>query len=146
MQSKENQGQRSQRTLGPPQVTAIQCSEGKPQCNNCLKHAMQCVYPDKQASTPPTQINLIQPNPLGYSLRDMRFFHDFLTTSYPHLPLESDDAWLNEIPIIAQQVWHLDSAKTSADNGLARVPHARGTGSRSGASSCAHQSRTERDR
>lgn len=65
---------------------------------------MQCVYPDKQASTTPTQINLVQPNPLGYSLRDMRFFHDFLTASYPHLPLECDAAWLNEIPIIAQQV------------------------------------------
>ena len=54
----------------------------------------------------PTQINIIQPNPLGYSLGDMRLFHDFMTVSYPHLPLESDEAWLKEVPVIAQQVCH----------------------------------------
>ena len=84
-------------------VTPIQCSEGRPQCSSCLKHGMQCIYPDKRASTQPMQINLIQPNSLGFSLRDMRLFHDFMTISYPHLPLESDDAWLREVPIIAQQ-------------------------------------------
>lgn len=33
----------------------------------------------------------------------MRFFHDFMTVSWPHLPLERDGAWLHEIPILAQQ-------------------------------------------
>lgn len=81
----------------------MQCSEGRPQCSNCLKHGMQCVYPDKRAPVQPTRINLVQLNPLGYSLRDMRLFHDFMTISYPHLPLESDQAWLREVPLIAQQ-------------------------------------------
>lgn len=33
----------------------------------------------------------------------MRLFHDFLTVSYPHLPLESDHAWMRDIPVMAQQ-------------------------------------------
>jgi hypothetical protein len=33
----------------------------------------------------------------------MRYFHDYMTTSWPHLPLEREEAWLNEIPILAQQ-------------------------------------------
>ena len=78
------------------------------------------MYPDKQIAkvAAPTQINLIQPNPFGYSLRDMRFFHDFLTVSYPHLPLESDEAWLKEVPIIAQQVCGVESILNPADGAL----------------------------
>jgi hypothetical protein len=53
--------------------------------------------------TGPVQVNLIQPNPSDFTLRDMRLFHDFMTTSWPHLPLESDEAWLNDIPVLAQQ-------------------------------------------
>lgn len=82
----------------------IKCSETKPKCHHCLKNAAQCVYPDHQRDSPPLQINLVQNNHLGFSLHDMRLFHDFMTVSHPHLPLESEKAWLNDIPVIAQQV------------------------------------------
>ena len=32
----------------------------------------------------------------------MRFFHHFLTTAYPHLPLGNDHIWVNEIPQFAE--------------------------------------------
>lgn len=86
-------------------VKRIKCSETKPKCNACLKNAAQCLYPDHQRDSPPLQINLVSNNHLGFSLHDMRLFHDFMTVSRPHLPLESEKAWLNDIPVIAQQVW-----------------------------------------
>ena len=39
----------------------------------------------------------------AFSLNDMRLFHNFMTTSFPHLPIDADKAWQNEVPIIAQQ-------------------------------------------
>jgi hypothetical protein len=33
---------------------------------------------------------------------DMRFFHHFLTTAYPHLPIGNDHVWVNEIPQFAE--------------------------------------------
>jgi hypothetical protein len=39
----------------------------------------------------------------GFDLRDMRLFHNFMTASMPHLPLEREEAWLHDIPILAQQ-------------------------------------------
>jgi hypothetical protein len=40
----------------------------------------------------------------GFSMQDLRFFHSFLTASYPSFPFETDRAWTCDIPIIAQQV------------------------------------------
>jgi hypothetical protein len=37
-------------------------------------------------------------------MQDLRFFHSFLTASYPSFPFETDRAWTCDIPIIAQQV------------------------------------------
>lgn len=33
----------------------------------------------------------------------MRFFHDFITVSFPQCPLNSEHAWTKDVPIIAQE-------------------------------------------
>lgn len=82
----------------------IKCSETRPQCIHCIRNAAACVYPTSETMAPPIRVNLVQNNHLGFSLHDMRLFHDFMTVSFPHLPVESEKAWLNDIPVIAQQV------------------------------------------
>lgn len=39
-----------------------------------------------------------------FDMRDLRFFHSFMTAAHPSFPLESEHAWLMEVPVIAQQV------------------------------------------
>jgi len=77
----------------------------------------ECVYgvaPERQQ----TLVRLQSPQlstctTTGFSLRDLRFFHSFLTASYPSFPFETDRAWTCEIPVIAQQVRDLH---TDSDN------------------------------
>ncbi|KAF2159538.1 hypothetical protein M409DRAFT_60750 [Zasmidium cellare ATCC 36951] len=81
----------------------VKCCESRPQCTNCLKTGLTCVYPDEEAKVISTKIGKIQYQSRGFSLRDMRFFHDFMTASFPHLPLNGEHAWKNDIPIFAQE-------------------------------------------
>jgi len=65
----------------------------------------ECVYgvaPDRQQTL--VRLQSPQLSTTGFSLRDLRFFHSFLTASYPSFPFETDRAWTCEIPVIAQQV------------------------------------------
>jgi hypothetical protein len=48
-----------------------------------------------------------------FTLLDMRFFHHFLTTAYPHLPLGNDHVWVNEIPQFAESQPYLMHALLS---------------------------------
>lgn len=43
----------------------------------------------------------------------MRFFHHFLTIAYPHLPVDNDHVWVNEIPQFAEQHQYLMHALLS---------------------------------
>ena len=42
------------------------------------------------------------PSSSTFSILDMKFFHHFLTSAYPHLPLGNDHVWVNEIPQFAE--------------------------------------------
>jgi hypothetical protein len=48
-----------------------------------------------------------------FSILDMRFFHHFLTAAYPHLPVDNDHVWVNEIPQLAEQHEYLMHALLS---------------------------------
>jgi hypothetical protein len=41
---------------------------------------------------------------MNFSGDDMRFFHQFLSLAYPHLPLGSDEAWIINVPLYAHEV------------------------------------------
>jgi hypothetical protein len=40
-----------------------------------------------------------------FSMSDMKYFHHFIMTAYPHLPIGADKVWINVIPAAA---WHYD--------------------------------------
>ena len=90
----------------------IKCGEQKPKCTNCLVKGLDCVYPaTDQSKRKEPPISLTRRSPTGvtgapgtasFSMLDMRFFHHFLTTAYPHLPLGNDHVWVNEIPQFAE--------------------------------------------
>jgi hypothetical protein len=65
----------------------------------------ECVYstaaPEKQQVV---RLQSPQISSTGFSMQDLRFFHSFLTASYPSFPFETDRAWTCDIPVIAQQV------------------------------------------
>ena len=89
----------------------IKCSETKPACGSCLMKGLNCVYPTEPAVRKSSNLPLMKRNPntspsfpaATFSILDMRFFHHFLTIAYPHLPVNNDHVWVNEIPQFAEQ-------------------------------------------
>lgn len=75
---------------------------------------MKCNYPapktlaELQLSTSyapsPIATVTLQPHTSQFTLTDMRLFHHFLMTAYPHLPVGNDSAWLCQVPLIAHHV------------------------------------------
>ena len=89
----------------------IKCGEQKPKCGNCLLKGLSCVYPlvdaPRRREHAPLQIAKRapaggSPGTAAFTMLDMRFFHHFLTTAYPHLPIGNDHVWVNEIPQFAE--------------------------------------------
>lgn len=109
----------------------IKCGEQKPQCANCVLKGLDCIYPTgeqakrrererdrESAATSLTKRNVGgitggSPTTATFSMLDMRFFHHFLTTAYPHLPLGNDHVWVNEIPQFAESHAYLMHALLS---------------------------------
>lgn len=100
----------------------IKCGEQKPACGSCLVKSITCVYPSTEPPARKSNPPLIRRSPQhspslpggsGFSLLDMRFFHHFLTIAYPHLPLDNDHVWVNEIPQFAEQHEYLMHALLS---------------------------------
>ncbi|RMD39533.1 hypothetical protein DV735_g5590, partial [Chaetothyriales sp. CBS 134920] len=89
----------------------IKCGEQKPHCTNCLIKGLKCLYPalnvHKKREAPPVPLakralSSMSPAATTFTILDMRFFHHFLTTAYPHLPLGNDHIWVNEVPLLAE--------------------------------------------
>ncbi|RMZ77148.1 hypothetical protein DV737_g4515, partial [Chaetothyriales sp. CBS 132003] len=89
----------------------IKCGEQKPRCGNCLIKGLDCVYPvldsHKKRDAPVPLAKrapsaTMSPRVASFTILDMRFFHHFLTTAYPHLPLGNDHIWVNEVPLFAE--------------------------------------------
>ena len=101
-----------------------QCCEKKPRCANCVKMDDECVYASVKEKQQLVRAQLPQTvSSKGFSLQDLRFFHSFLTASYPSFPFETDRAWTCEIPIIAQKVRHwLASAFSITKYQAVRIP------------------------
>lgn len=87
-----------------PTLIHHQCCESRPVCGHCLRGNMNCVWPEAQPVAVSVRPGGVLYQSRGFGLKDMRFFHDFMTASYPHLPLDCDRAWTNDIPLLAQEV------------------------------------------
>lgn len=93
----------------------IKCGEQKPKCGNCLMKGLSCVYPTaEQPRKRSDPLPLAKRVPTGnspgtalFTMLDMKFFHHFLTTAYPHLPVGNDHVWVNEIPQFAEHQEYL---------------------------------------
>ncbi|KAF2625349.1 hypothetical protein BU25DRAFT_412779 [Macroventuria anomochaeta] len=93
----------------------IKCNEKHPECNHCVKAGLQCNYPANiiqltQRSTSPPHpqeaVNL-RSTPGTFTMADMRLFHHFLITAYPHLPVGADKIWITVIPSFAHNYEYL---------------------------------------
>ncbi|KAL5382261.1 hypothetical protein DPSP01_006656 [Paraphaeosphaeria sporulosa] len=93
----------------------IKCNEKHPECNHCIKAGLRCEYPANIIQT--TQRSLLSPNPQEmvnlrstpgvFTMADMRLFHHFLITAYPHLPVGADKIWITVIPSFAHNYEYL---------------------------------------
>lgn len=94
-------------------VRKIKCDEKKPECTQCKLKSFVCQYPsnttrrESTATRRPSQMLAASPAASQFSLKDMAFFHHFLTISFPHLPLGNDDVWVRDIPQFAQEYTYL---------------------------------------
>ncbi|KAH7395632.1 hypothetical protein BKA64DRAFT_674143 [Cadophora sp. MPI-SDFR-AT-0126] len=94
----------------------IKCPENRPNCNNCVKINTQCTYdlvtPANSASNSCDLQNseefLSRPlsgslgsTPGAFNLTDLRLFHHFVTTCFPHLPLGNSKVWTTSIASIS---------------------------------------------
>jgi Zn(2)-Cys(6) binuclear cluster domain-containing protein len=99
----------------------IKCQESLPKCGHCEKAGFVCEYPRLEASYTTTspggatsgitagkmlESPILQPQatPTVFSMRDMQYFHHFLTLAYPHLPVKADKLWTVDIPSVAHEV------------------------------------------
>lgn len=89
----------------------VKCPETLPECANCVRFGLPCEYPDARpralqlapSSSPPgSWLSSVPPpsaplrsSPTLFTPDDMRFFHHFLVTAYPPLPILDDGVWRN---------------------------------------------------
>ncbi|KAJ4151261.1 hypothetical protein LMH87_011972 [Akanthomyces muscarius] len=68
----------------------VKCNELRPQCSPCRRLALDCSYPP----TPTPAASPIRSNPSMLSLEDLRFYHQFITTAIPPLPVKAERGWM----------------------------------------------------
>lgn len=68
----------------------VKCNELRPSCTPCTRLKLGCVYP---ATAAPMSSSSVRANPSMLTLEDLRFYHQFLTTAFPTLPLRADEVW-----------------------------------------------------
>lgn len=66
----------------------VKCNELRPSCSPCHRLGLLCEYPNMAASS-----GTIRANPSALALQDLQFYHRFLTTAFPTLPLRDDKVW-----------------------------------------------------
>ena len=78
----------------PCKKRRVKCTEDLPTCRACRRLALDCEYVRRApvslpSSTVARSLGATPPLPS----EDLRFFHHFLTTAYPALPLGSRNVW-----------------------------------------------------
>ncbi|KAK4147451.1 uncharacterized protein C8A04DRAFT_9004 [Dichotomopilus funicola] len=87
----------------------VKCQENRPECSNCTRIGLGCEYPDAPSrlyvaadsslAAVPSPHAPLQSTPTLFTASDMRFFHHFLVSAYPPLPIRGDDLWREIAPL-----------------------------------------------
>jgi hypothetical protein len=106
----------------------VKCQETLPACSHCTRIGLVCEYPDSlsrsslTASSSSSSLSSVSPDsslvilssptaalqstPTLFTGTDMLFFHHFLVTAYPPLPIRGDDIWRN-VAVLSHNVCSL---------------------------------------
>lgn len=86
----------------------VKCQENRPECSNCARIGLGCEYPDAPSrlyvaadslAVVPSPHAPLQSTPTLFTASDMRFFHHFLVSAYPPLPIRGEDLWREIAPL-----------------------------------------------
>lgn len=78
----------------------VKCQETLPVCEHCKRLGLPCQYPRAGVTTPSSAL---QTTPTQFSIDDLRFFHHFLVTAYPPLPIDGGAIW-KEVATLSHSV------------------------------------------
>jgi len=75
----------------------VKCQENLPECTNCRRLGLSCVYSaaDTQLvlTASPSPSMALRTAPASFSMADLRYFHHFLVTAFPPLPMGGEAVW-----------------------------------------------------
>ena len=73
----------------------VKCQETLPECANCRRLGLGCVYSEVlPPPRDPSPSAALQSTPaVVLTMEDLRYFHHFLVTAYPPLPMRGDAIW-----------------------------------------------------
>lgn len=77
----------------------VKCNEKRPCCEHCRRLDLVCTYPTSANTSPTTptaatSIGNVRKNPTCLALEELRFYHQFLTRSFPTLPFHGEELWM----------------------------------------------------
>ncbi|UNI25027.1 hypothetical protein JDV02_010736 [Purpureocillium takamizusanense] len=97
----------------------VKCNELRPECAPCRRLGLTCVYPPAASNASPSASSsntvgvaaaaALRANPSMLALQDLRFYHQFLTTAFPTLPLRNGQVW-SDAAAMSHQYEHLAHA------------------------------------
>lgn len=77
----------------------VKCQENLPECTNCRRLGLSCVYNPAGTqlalalTASPSPSTAFRTAPASFSMADLRYFHHFLVTAFPPLPMGGDAVW-----------------------------------------------------
>ena len=81
----------------------VKCDENRPGCNHCKRLNLDCEYSSTTSKELGSPSPALQSTPTIFTMEDLRFFHHFLLTAYPPLPLKGDAIW-RDVASMAHEV------------------------------------------
>ncbi|KAK1832458.1 hypothetical protein QBC39DRAFT_304895 [Podospora conica] len=75
----------------------VKCQENLPECTNCQRLGLSCIYNPSglqlALTASPSPSTPLRTAPASFSMADLRYFHHFLVTAFPPLPMGGDAVW-----------------------------------------------------
>lgn len=80
----------------------VKCNELWPQCSQCRRLVLDCVYPPSRTAAA-TAGQSLRANPSTLGLEDLKFYHQFMVTAFPPVPIDGEKSW-QECTAMSHQV------------------------------------------
>ena len=95
----------------------VKCQENLPECTNCRRLGLSCVYnpggSQVALTASPSPSTALRTAPASFSMVDLRYFHHFLVTAFPPLPMGGDAVW-QAVAALSHEVCEIPSATNNA--------------------------------